>query len=334
MLDKIAHHLLLKLDPERAHSLGKLAMRWKIEAPGRYITKHKSSDKVVERTLRTTLDNPLGLAAGFDKNGELIDVAREYGFGFVEVGSVTYRGGKGNPKPRLFRLTDRESLLNRLGLNGKPAEEVAERLARAKSPFFGVNIAKTHDSQIVGDKAIEDIHSSYKLLKNFGLYIVINISCPNTTEGKTFEDSPSALHELLDTLNEEESQKPILVKLSPTLTRDKLHEIMKITEDRVDGYVCGNTLPSGERKDILEQYGKGGISGAILREHALNLTGNVRLNTNKLIIGCGGISNAEQANKMKRLGANLIQAYTGFIYQGSRFAHEINKGLDEKRKIW
>src|SRR5205823_6386898 len=147
-----------------------------------------------------------------------VDAAIEYGFGFVEVGSVTFRGGPGNPKPRMFRLDDR-TIMNRMGLNGDSAEIVAARLAQVKTPFFGVNIAKTHSPDILGDAAIEDICSSYRLLMSFGMYTAINVSCPNTREGRTFED-PAPLSELLGALNairKDSTSPPLLVKLSPVL---------------------------------------------------------------------------------------------------------------------
>ncbi|MBI4089538.1 MAG: quinone-dependent dihydroorotate dehydrogenase, partial [Candidatus Levybacteria bacterium] len=201
-------------------------MKHKLLAPDEFKTEESKTE-----LFGVEINNPLGLAAGFDKNGELIDSALEYGFGYVEVGSVTYEGGKGNEKPRLFRLHKEKGLLNRMGLNGDPAEIVAERLKTAKSKAFGVNIAKTHSPDILGDKAIADFVNSYKLLKSFGIYTVINISCPNTREGRTFED-PASLRELLSAISEAGRVKPILLKLSPVIARadNKLTEVVSIAE--------------------------------------------------------------------------------------------------------
>ena len=313
MIDKIVHSLLLRLPPETAHNIGKWAIRNKINAPERYSTKE----------LKTTLfgvelDNPLGIAAGFDKNVEVADEIIDYGFGFIELGSITYLGGRGNPEPRLFRLRDEKSLLNRMGLNGDPAEIVFNRLKKVSHPYFGINIAKTHNPEIIGDKAIEDMVSSYDLLKYFGIYTVLNISCPNTKEGKTFED-PRSLDELLSAVLSRGKGKPLLIKMSPTLTREQLEAIIKVADNRVDGYVCGNTRGINHPK-----YGKGGLSGQSIRELALNLIYSTRQITKKPIIGVGGIASGKDMFASYLHGANVYQAYTGFIYQGLDFAQKAN----------
>ena len=318
MLEKLAHWFLFQLDTEQAHKIGKWAMKHKLLAPGEFKTEEKTELFGVE------INNPLGLAAGFDKNGELVNSALEYGFGYVEVGSVTYEGGKGNPKPRLFRLHKEQGLLNRMGLNGDPAYVVAERLRTAESKAFGVNIAKTHSADILGDKAIRDIVNSYQLLKYFGIYTVLNISCPNTREGRTFED-PLSLKELLSAISEAVRGKPLLLKLSPSLTKanNRLREIVSIAEENhIGGYVCGNTLPY-----VHPVYGPGGLSGKLLREPALTLIQEVRKLTDKVITGVGGISTGLDMITSSATGANFFQAYTGFVMgknRGPDFAHKVN----------
>lgn len=317
MIKKLAHWFLFQLDAERAHEIGKQAMKHKILAPGEFKTEEKTELFGVE------INNPFALAAGFDKNGELVDSALEYGFGYVEVGSVTYEGGEGNDKPRLFRLHEEEGLLNRMGLNGDPAEVVAERLKKAKSNAFGVNIAKTHSPDIMGDNAIRDFVNSYQLLKSLGIYIVINISCPNTRKGRTFED-PLILRELLSAILEAGRVKPLLLKLSPSLVKsDKLVDLVTVAEEsNIDGYVCGNTLPY-----VHPRYGKGGLSGKLLREPALTLMQKVRELTNKVIIGVGGISTGLDMIFASASGADFFQAYSGFVIgknRGPNFAHIIN----------
>ncbi len=319
MIEKLAHWFLFQLDPEQAHEIGKWAMKHKFLAPGEFKTEESKTD-----LFGVEINNPLGLAAGFDKNGELVDSALEYGFGYIEIGSVTYEGGKGNEKPRLFRLHEEQGLLNRMGLNGDPAEVVAERLKKARSNAFGVNIAKTHSSDILGDRAIIDIVSSYQLLKTFGIYTVINISCPNTREGRTFEDT-SSLKELLSAISEAERNKPLLLKLSPSIAKadNKLTELVSIAEENnIDGYVCGNTLPY-----VHPVYGAGGLSGTLLKNQALTLIQEVRKITDKVIIGVGGISTGLDMMTASASGADFFQAYDGFVRgknYGPTFAHHVN----------
>jgi len=328
---QIAHELLLKLPPETAHAIGKIGMRCGLFAPGRYkVTNPDGSNRT--RLFDFELDNPFGLAAGFDKNGWLVDKVQEYGFGWDEVGSITWEGGKGNKKPRLFRLWDGMSpskdmgcLLNRMGLNGNPADIVIERLKRAKNPF-AVNIAKTHNPKIMGDKAIEDMCKTYKLVTDeldySGklIYVAINISCPNTSEGKTFEDD-KCLDNLLSALEECEGVRSRLLKLSPTLTQEKAERIVEVADDMVDGYICGNTKPTDHPK-----YGKGGVSGWRVRTNTLDLIKIIRALTDKVIIGCGGIETGTDILEMEGNGANLFQAFNGFVLgleRGPRFAHRV-----------
>ena len=322
-LETIAHNLLLNMDPERAHTLGKWAMKKKYFAPGRFYTPGSEWE-----LFGCKLDNPLGLAAGFDKNGELADQISDYGFAYEEVGSITFQGGAGNSKPRLFRL-DGGSLLNRMGLNGDPAEMVVQRLTTAQH-YFAINIAKTHHPEIMGDKAIEDIVGSYKLvverLEPLGnlIYVAFNVSCPNTREGKTFED-PASLQELLTALEHSRGARPWLIKLSPNLTLKQLYELLKVADDHVEGYICGNSLPMEH-----PVYGRGGASGALVKEWASQLIHNVRNLTRKPIIACGGIFTGQDAYRAVQQGATAgFQAYTGLVYgspyRGPQFAHQINK---------
>ncbi len=333
LLEKAAHAFLLKLDAERAHSFGKWAMKKGFFAPGRYCT-----DQSRTELFGIPLDNPLGLAAGFDKNGELADVVQQYGFAYVEVGSITFHGGAGNPKPRLFRLRN-GNLLNRMGLNGDPAEVVVQRLLSAQNPY-AINIAKTHNPEIVGDKAIEDIVQSYNLvtthLEPTGklLYCALNLSCPNTKEGKTFEE-PKALEELLSAVSKVRCSRPLLLKLSPTLSFREVYHVLEAAEPFADGYICSNTLPFEHA-----QYGRGELSGNFLREHTQRLLSNLRNQTEKPIIACGGIQQGADAYAAYCAGGQAgFQAYTGFALQGPKFAKNlldeyfaIRKGSHEVRR--
>lgn len=276
------------------------------------------------------LPNPLGLAAGFDKNADIVDAAIDYGFGFVEVGSVTFGGGPGNPKPRMFRVDDR-TIMNRMGLNGQPAEIVAGRLASVKTPYFGVNIAKTHSPDILGDAAIEDMLGSYRLLHRFGLYTALNVSCPNTREGRTFEDA-APLAELLSAIDGVRSETPgaapLMVKLSPILDpadgdgAGRLEQVMAVCEAAgVDGYICCNTLPTDHPK-----FGRGGISGDTVRPRAYRMAEFIVARCRRPVIGCGGIHTPDHLAGYLQRGCVAAQAYNGFVRgpaAGVRFAHRI-----------
>lgn len=318
--EKLGYAALRRLDPETAHSIGKRYMAKQYFAPGKYSKEPCWLGSV-------NLLNPLGLAAGFDKNGELINSFSEYGFGFMEVGSVTLHGGKGNPRPRLFR-TENGDLLNRMGLNGDSAHTVKQRLSGSTQFHYGVSIAKTHDPSIVGDAAIRDIIGSYELLRWFGMYTVINISCPNTKEGKTFETNPDSLRDLLSEIKrirgEKMSVPMLMVKISPTLPLQP-HDLDKVLDHchdyGVKGFIVGNTLLSDHPK-----YGRGGMSGRTSGSFARSSILMIRPRTDKLIVACGGIFNGSDMWDYREAGADLFQAYNGFVVgpnAGPRFAHKV-----------
>ncbi len=260
------------------------------------------------------------------------------GFGYVEVGSITAKASKGNPQPRLFRLAEDEALINRMGLNNLGAEEIFKRFEENIMDFpvnypVGINIAKTHDPEIMGEKAIEDILFSYKKCKDMGDYVTINISCPNTKEGKTFEQT-SALKELLTELRKVKSDNPLLLKVSPDLNRSNIEEIIQIGSDyEINGYVISNTSPNRAGLKTLvnriEEIGKGGLSGQPVRERSTDLISLVYNLTSgkKTIIGVGGVNSAESAYQKIKAGASLVQLYTGLIYEGPGLVKEINEGL-------
>ena len=315
LLSRASYEAAKLLPPEEAHDLGKQAMKRGVLAGGGPV-------EMPVELFGHTLPNPLGLAAGFDKNGELLHVIHRYGFGYAEIGSLTFRGGPGNPKPRMFRVGD--DIMNRLGLNGDPAIIVAERLRESPTPFFGVNVAKTHDPQIIGDKGIEDVVNTVRLVHDLGLYTALNVSCPNTREGKTFEE-PAALVELLVAVNEvrDEASRPLLVKLSPTLIQDerKLAEVFFTCEAAgVGGYVACNTLP------VENEHGRGGLSGSTVKPRSLATVRWLRANTDKPILGVGGVKTPADLNAYLKAGATAVQAYNGYVrgpHAGPRFAFDL-----------
>ena len=313
---RLSYHVLRAVPPEAAHELGKAAMR-------RGLLAGRGPVRRPVTLLGHELPNPVGMAAGFDKNGELLGVVGRYGFGFAEVGSVTRRGGPGNPKPRMFRL-DYPDVMNRMGLNGDPAQAVAARLARSPTPHFGVNVAKTHDPQIVGDAAIADVVETYRLVRDLGFYTVLNVSCPNTREGKTFEE-PAALAELLAAVNAERGRVPLCVKLSPKDDPADYGDVLRVCESAgVDGYVAVNTRP------VQNAHGRGGQSGTALRDAARRAVAFIADQTRKPVIGCGGVFTPADARALLDAGATAVQAYNGLVrgpHAGPHFARDLAANL-------
>lgn len=282
--------------------------------------------------------NPIGIAAGFDKNASLTHLLQLLGFGYAEYGSITALPSAGNPRPRLFRLPADRALINRMGLNNDGAEAICRRIL--KDPGFpgGINIAKTHDPDIVGDQAIRDYITSYSWARTVADYITLNISCPNTVEGKTFEET-QALADLLDGIMETRlpDDPPLLVKFSPDLTLNRLDELTDICESHnLHGYVLSNTSAHRERlitgNAIVAKAGRGGLSGAPVFPLTLQRIAHLRarLPYNRVLIGCGGIDSPDKALQLLRAGANLLQIYTGLIYEGPNLISKINKSIGQQ----
>ena len=342
--------LLFQLDAERAHTLTLRAADWaQRTAPALLEARYAYEDeRLKQRILGTTMPNPVGLAAGADKNAEVVPFWEAIGLGFVEVGSVSAHPSDGNPQPRCFRLPEDEALINRMGLNNDGAETVAERLERTKSERarpVGVNIAKTHDPDILGAAAIDDFHESFRLLAPQADYITLNISCPNTSDGQTFE-APEALDDLLATILGGQRapglKVPVLVKLSPPVSDrvvfdTRLEDLIAVAESHgVDGYVATNTASdrnglrtSPERVDAI---GDGGLSGAPLAERSTTLVRYLyrAIEGRVPIIGVGGVHDAASAYEKIQAGASLVQLYTGLVYEGPGVVRRIKKGLVER----
>ncbi len=297
------------------------------------------SEKLDQQIWGLEFRNPIGLAAGFDKNGEIPEIIDALGFGFVEVGSITGNPNTGNPKPRAFRLPKDHALINRMGLNNDGAKTIVKRLKNKKISIpLGVNIAKTHNPEIMGDKAIKDYVHSFNEAKKVADYITVNISCPNTSDGKTFED-PAVLDELLSALKirDDASVNPTVIKVSSDLTKDELLELLDICENhRVHGYVACNTSSRREglttNKSVVQQIGNGGLSGRPIAEKTIQIIEWISEATKgqKPIIGVGGIDSFITALKMLLAGADLLQVYTGLIYEGPGLVKSINRQLVEE----
>ena len=285
--------------------------------------------------------NPIGLAAGFDKNGITPLAMQAIGFGFIEIGSITANPSEGNPKPRAFRLPKDKSLINRMGINNEGALQIVDRLKKYNLDVpLGINIAKTNDINIHGDSAIDDYRISYNLASSVADYITINISCPNTGEGKTFEE-PAALEALLSGLDIAKNNIPSLVKFSVDTKKKELEQLVQICEHYgVAGYVATNTSSTRENlctnEKTLEAIGNGGLSGRAIFKKSTQVVSWLYefLQGSKPIIGVGGIDHLEAAIQKLDAGANLIQLYTGLVYKGPGLVKEIKKGLRNSGSFW
>lgn len=293
------------------------------------------------------LNNPIGLAAGFDKNGKLIDGLASLGFGFVELGSVTALATGGNPRPRLFRLPADEALINRLGLNGDGAVSVASRLNHYGRQGFplpvALNIAKTNQPDVVQEKAAEDVAFTFRNLRHLPFtYVVINTSCPNTHEGASFAGSElTMILKAVQGLNRETAKAlPIFLKLSPDSPESFLDILMPLARNfEVKGFITGNTTVSrsglhteGER---LKAIGNGGLSGAPLLTGTKALVKEIALRKEKEqeIIACGGISQADDVEALLGQGASACQLYSALVYQGPFLVLALLKELKKRNLL-
>jgi dihydroorotate dehydrogenase len=337
--------LLFRLPPETAHELALNSLSF---APG--LTKTLLGNRFKRSPFGNlwrfglNFANPVGLAAGFDKDGVAIESLAALGFGFIEAGTVTRQPQPGNPRPRLFRLPLDKALINRAGFNNEGATALANRLQRSRLDcVLGVSIGK---SKIVALKdAVADYLKSFEAVYPVADYIAVNVSSPNTPGLRELQKS-NQLDELLQALQERNKQLaddigrgvlPLLVKLSPDLNADELKSIVEIAlRNKIAGLIATNTTINRvslktDRK-VVEACGEGGLSGAPLRRRSLEMIATLYNMTDGSLplIGVGGVFSAHDAWEMISAGASLLQIYTGFIYEGPGIARKINDGL---RKI-
>jgi dihydroorotate dehydrogenase len=264
--------------------------------------------------------NPVGLAAGFDKDGKLISILPGLGFGFLEIGSVTLEPQAGNEKPRLFRLVEQGAVINRLGFNSEGARAVALRLSMSPPPSvpLGINLGLNKGTD--EKDAPKRYAQTFKLLRKYGDYFVVNVSSPNTPGLRDLQTATN-LADILSALQDANTQnKPVLVKLSPDLADDDLSTCIAGTQKVTQGFVVSNTTTSHE-------FETGGLSGRPLKVRATELLRKVRSMTTLPLIGVGGISTAEDAKERLQAGADLIQLYTGLVYGGPSTVKKITRGL-------
>ena len=297
----------------------------------------KNHNRLESSVLGIKFSSPFGIAAGFDKNAHIVPTLSNLGFGFLELGSVTNLASSGNEKPRMFRLQEDQALINRLGLNNNGPAEFVKNLEKLNTEIpLAINIAKTHSEQILGDAAIEDMVSCYSKVAHKGSFTVLNISCPNTKEGKTFEDAES-LEKLLSQLDKVRiSDKPLLVKFSSDTEDTIFLELLNIIEShQINGLVLSNTSANrvnlNSPADLVSKIGRGGLSGPPVFAQSLH---KVRVAYQALsgrlpIIGLGGINSAEAAYSYLKAGASLLELYTALVYQGPGLISRLNSGLDK-----
>ena len=281
-------------------------------------------------------DNPVGLAAGFDKDAKLFDELASFGFGFIEIGTVTPLPQDGNPKPRLFRLKDDSGLINRMGFNNQGIEAVVARLRRKKSDIIiGGNIGKNKVTP--NEEAANDYAICFEKLFPYVDYFAVNVSSPNTPGLRDLQEKKpltALLNSLQELNNKKDKRKPILLKIAPDLTNEQLDDIIDIVADtKIDGVIATNTTidRSGLKtdKNKVDAIGNGGLSGKPVGLRSTQVIKYLADKSNRAfpIIGVGGIHSAEDALEKLDAGATLLQVYTGFIYQGPSLVKRINKAI-------
>ena len=325
--------ILFSLPPETAHEL---ALHSLSLLPSRLFAKQFSDPALRIERFGLSFPNPVGLAAGFDKNGVALQPLAALGFGFIEAGTVTFHPQPGNPRPRLFRLREDQALINRAGFNNEGAAAFAQRVKRHRPDcVLGVSIGKSKITPL--EEATEDYLKSFELVYEVADYIAVNVSSPNTPQLRELQQSDqlsSLLSALLARNRELQKPLPLLVKLSPDLERRDLEMIVDVIERlHIDGIIATNTTTS--RAGLLSDEkrvaacGEGGLSGKPIAHRSTRMIADLYELTGGRIplIGVGGIFDAEDAWEKIAAGASLVQLYTGFIYQGPNIAKEINEGL-------
>jgi dihydroorotate dehydrogenase len=317
--------LLFLLDPETAHRFTIKLLEWSSHGPAFWnlVSRPTGPGKKV---FGVDFANPIGLAAGLDKNAVALPAWARIGFGFVEVGTITSVAQPGNPKPRIFRIPEREALINRLGFNNQGAERVALRLEALKQSGhwpripIGINLGKSRVTPL--ERAAEDYRRSFRVLSHLGDYFVLNVSSPNTP-GLRLLQQGDAIKELFSMFRSEPKHKPLLVKIAPDLDWPDIELILDLTEEfGLAGVVATNTTTN--QADIPERARKeGGLSGLPLQRRAMEILKFIKKQSQLPVISVGGIMQADEALRRLDAGADLIQIYTGLIYRGPKLVADI-----------
>lgn len=329
--------VMFQFDAETIHELTIKGLKSTGATPFNALYKQCVANKPVT-VMGIEFPNPLGLAAGLDKNGECINAFAAMGFGFVEVGTVTPRPQPGNPKPRIFRLPEANAVINRMGFNNKGVDYLISQVRAANfKGVLGINIGKNKDTP--EENAKDDYIHCMRKVYDFASYITINISSPNTPGLRSLQYG-DALNELLSALKDEQAQLekqynkyvPIAVKIAPDLTEEEVNSIAtSLIDNNIDGVIATNTTLSREGVEGLEHGNEqGGLSGAPVKDKSTTVISILaKALDNKLpIIGVGGIASSHDANEKLVAGASLVQVYTGFIYQGPPLVKEVVNGFN------
>ena len=331
---------LFLFDPEKVHHFVFSLIKLGATIPGK-LWSWRLMFKVTDPRLKRTVfglefDNPVGLAAGFDKDAKLFNELSAFGFGFIEIGTITPVGQAGNPKPRLFRLPQDNSLINRMGFNNDGVENAVKRLKKRKtSIIIGGNIGK--NKLTPNEKAVDDYEITFNSLFDVVDYFVVNVSSPNTPGLRELQEKEPLTNLLnhLQKLNSSKSnRKPILLKIAPDLTNDQLDDIIEIIlVTKLDGLIATNTTIDRSSlktpSEIVETIGAGGLSGQAVKKRSTEVISYIAKKSNNAfpIIGVGGIHSAEDAIEKLEAGATLVQIYTGFVYEGPALIKRINKKI-------
>jgi dihydroorotate dehydrogenase len=323
------------LDPERAHYLGMFVIKLLGKTGLARLATAGLNPKPIE-VMGLTFAGPFGIAAGFDKNAVAVKELGQLGFSHVEIGTVTRHAQSGNPKPRLFRLVKDEALINRMGFNNDGADQVAKRLSAlrasgAKLPIIGVNIGKSKVTELVD--AVSDYEYSTKILAPVADYIAVNVSSPNTPGLRSLQEIDQ-LKPILVAVAAVAGGKPVLVKIAPDLDDDEIRKVSELVRELgLAGVIATNTTVSRDglssSKQEVEKLGAGGLSGPVLKERSKQVLRIVRkeLGESFVIISVGGVVDSKDVKERLDLGADLVQGYTGFVYQGPLWARKINAGI-------
>lgn len=340
MYKRIIRPIFFLFDPEQVHHFVVQIIKIAFKIPGiallteRWLT---LKNPLLERTVfGLHFSNPVGLAAGFDKDATFYNEFSHLGFAFIEIGTVTPKGQTGNPKPRSFRIPKDDALINRMGFNNHGADEILANLKHRKTKIIiGGNLGK--NTTTPNDQAVNDYIFTFNKLYEHVDYLVVNVSCPNISDLQKLQDKDSLMI-ILNALNLERAKKqyfkPILLKISPDLNFSQIDEVLEIVADtKIDGIIATNTTTGRynitEDDQKIKQFGNGGLSGKPLRERSTEIIRYIFKKTNGRlpIIGVGGIMNAEDAIEKLKAGASLVQIYTGFIYEGPLLVKRINKAV-------
>lgn len=335
MYKQLIRPLLFKMDPEKVHHLTFSLIRnlFKLPFATKIVQKNfKLEDPKLEREVfGLKFKNPVGLAAGFDKDAKLYGELSNFGFGFIEIGTLTPKPQPGNDKKRLFRLKADKAIINRMGFNNGGVGEAVERLKKNKNVLIGGNIGKNKFTP--NENAVDDYIVCFDTLFDHVDYFVVNVSSPNTPNLRELQDK-EPLTNLLNTLQKRNAQKtvskPILLKIAPDLTDSQLLDIIDIVkETKIAGVIATNTTISREGLTSEAKNEMGGLSGLPLKDRATEVIRFLSQKSNKAfpIIGVGGIMSPEDALEKLDAGASLVQVYTGFIYEGPELIRDINKEI-------